>query len=165
MRRAGCGGMLSGENQPQRQEPSAVWTNNLPCRRLLAPAGNLETALAAFDAGADAVYGGLAKFNARERAANFSAADLGRLLDYAHSRGRRVYLTFNTLLKESELGEAAEFLAELAKLRPDALIVQDLAVIRLCRSYFPELVLHASTQMGIHNSAGIAAAAAGESRG
>lgn len=126
---------------------------------LLAPAGNLETALAAFDAGADAVYGGLAKFNARERAANFSAADLGRLLDYAHSRGRRVYLTFNTLLKESELGEAAEFLAELAKLRPDALIVQDLAVIRLCRSYFPELVLHASTQMGIHNSAGIAAAA------
>ena len=126
---------------------------------LLAPAGNLETALAAFDAGADAVYGGLAKFNARERAANFSAADLGRLLDYAHSRGRRVYLTFNTLLKESELGEAAEFLAELAKLRPDALIVQDLAVIRLCRSYFPELTLHASTQMGIHNSAGIAAAA------
>ena len=127
---------------------------------LLAPAGNLETALAAFDAGADAVYGGLVKFNARERAANFSSEELGKLLSYAHGCGRRVYLTFNTLLREQELDEAAEFLAGLARLRPDALIVQDLAVVELCRSYFPQLVLHASTQMGIHNSAGVAAAAA-----
>ena len=121
---------------------------------LLAPAGNLETALAAFDAGADAVYGGLVKFNARERAANFSSEELGKLLSYAHGCGRRVYLTFNTLLREQELDEAAEFLAGLARLRPDALIVQDLAVVELCRSYFPQLVLHASTQMGIHNSPG-----------
>ena len=127
---------------------------------LLAPAGNLETALAAFDAGADAVYGGLAKFNARERAANFSGEELAKLLHYAHGNGRRVYLTFNTLLKEQELDEAAEFLAELARLKPDALIVQDLAVVELCRKYFPQLTLHASTQMGIHNSAGVAAAAA-----
>ena len=98
---------------------------------LLAPAGNLETALAAFDAGADAVYGGLVKFNARERAANFSSEELGKLLSYAHGCGRRVYLTFNTLLREQELDEAAEFLAELARLRPDALIVQDLAVPEL----------------------------------
>ena len=132
--------------------------SNVP--ELLAPAGNLETALAAFDAGADAVYGGLAKFNARERAANFSPDELGKLLRYAHGNGRRVYLTFNTLLREEELDEAAEFLAELARLRPDALIVQDLAVVELCRNYFPQLVLHASTQMGIHNSAGVAAAAA-----
>ena len=120
---------------------------------LLAPAGNLETALAAFDAGADAVYGGLVKFNARERAANFSSEELGKLLSYAHGCGRRVYLTFNTLLREQELDEAAEFLAGLARLRPDAVIVQDLAVVELCRSYFPQLVLHASTQMGILPSA------------
>lgn len=133
---------------------------NAPAPELLAPAGNLETALAAFDAGADAVYGGLAKFNARERAANFSAEELGKLLQYAHGGNRRVYLTFNTLLREQELDEAAEFLAELARLQPDALIVQDPAVVELCRKYFPQLTLHASTQMGIHNSAGVAAAAA-----
>ena len=126
---------------------------------LLAPAGNLETALAAYDAGADAVYGGLTRFNARERAANFSATDLARLLDYAHARGRKFYLTFNTLLKETEIDEAAGFLSELVDLKPDALIVQDLALIELVRRYFPSLVLHASTQMGIHNSAGVVAAA------
>ena len=126
---------------------------------LLAPAGNLETALAAYDAGADAVYCGLGKFNARERAQNFTPDSLARLLDYAHGRGRKLYLTLNTLVKETELSEVAAYLAELAKLRPDALIVQDLGVLNLAREYFPSLVLHASTQMGIHNSAGVAAAA------
>ena len=126
---------------------------------LLAPAGNLETAFAAYDAGADAVYCGLGKFNARERAQNFTPDSLARLLDYAHGRGRKLYLTLNTLVKETELSEVAAYLAELAKLRPDALIVQDLGVLNLAREYFPSLVLHASTQMGIHNSAGVAAAA------
>ena len=126
---------------------------------LLAPAGNLETALAAYDAGADAVYCGLGKSNARERAQNFTPDSLARLLDYAHGRGRKLYLTLNTLVKETELSEVAAYLAELAKLRPDALIVQDLGVLNLVREYFPSLVLHASTQMGIHNSAGVAAAA------
>lgn len=126
---------------------------------LLAPAGNLETAVAAYDAGADAVYCGLGKFNARERAENFTPDSLARLLDHAHSRGRRLYLTLNTLVKESELPEVAAYLAELVKLRPDALIVQDLGVLALAREYFPSLPLHASTQMGIHNSAGVAAAA------
>ncbi len=127
--------------------------NSIP--ELLAPAGNPETAVAAFDAGADAVYCGLGRFNARERAANFTASDLGRLIGFAHSRGRKVFLTLNTLLKERELPLVFEDLAELSALGPDALIVQDLALARLVRAYFPDLVLHASTQMGIHNSAGV----------
>ncbi len=130
-----------------------------PKPELLSPAGNLETALAAFDGGADAVYCGLGRFNARERAANFTPEELGKLLEFARGKGKKVYLTFNTLLKESELSEAARMLAEIARLEPDALIVQDLGVIELCRKYFPMLTLHGSTQMGIHNSAGIAVAA------
>ncbi len=133
-------------------------TEKLP--ELLSPAGNLECAVAAFDGGADAVYCGLGKFNARERAQNFSGADLGRLISFARSRGKKVYLTVNTLVKETELAEAVEYLAEAARLMPDALIVQDLGILRICREYFPALKLHASTQMGIHNSAGVAAAAA-----
>lgn len=132
--------------------------NGLNTPELLAPAGNLETALAAYDAGADAVYCGLGRFNARERAENFTSDSLARLLEYAHARGRKLYLTLNTLVKEQELPEVAAYLAELVKLRPDALIVQDLGVLALAREYFPSLVLHASTQMGIHNSAGVAAA-------
>ncbi|MDD3117770.1 MAG: DUF3656 domain-containing protein [Victivallales bacterium] len=126
---------------------------------LLAPAGGPGTALAAFDAGADAVYVGLDKFNARERTENFSFDDLSRLMAYAGKIGRKVYVTFNTLLKESELPEAAEYLSRLEELRPDAVIVQDSGVARLIRRYFPSLCLHGSTQMGIHNSAGVAWAA------
>lgn len=123
---------------------------------LLAPAGNLSCALAAFDAGADAVYAGLKRFNARERTENFSMDEMSKLLCYAHKNDRKVYLTFNTLIKESELGAAASELAELNSLRPDAVIVQDLGVVRMIREYFPHLKIHASTQMGLHNSAGLA---------
>ncbi len=133
-------------------------TNAIP--ELLAPAGNAAAALAAFDAGADAVYAGLQKFNARERSENFTPDSLGRVIEYAHKLKRKVYVTFNTLVKESELPEAAAYLAELAAMRPDALIVQDLGVLRLAREYFPALPLHASTQMGFHNSAGLKLAAA-----
>lgn len=124
---------------------------------LLLPAGSIETALAAFDGGADAVYCGLSKFNARERAVNFSFPQLRTLLERAKSEGKKVYITFNTLLKSSELSEAAQFLAELAKTPPDALIVQDPGVIQLVNKYFPFFTLHASTQMGIHNSCGVSA--------
>ncbi|MBR2720799.1 MAG: U32 family peptidase, partial [Lentisphaeria bacterium] len=123
---------------------------------LLSPAGNLELALAAFDGGADAVYCGLAgAFNARMRAENFTLETLGKLIRFANENGKRVYVTFNTLIKENELGTMFENLSELAKLRPDALIVQDAGVIYTVRKYFPELKLHASTPMGIHNSAGV----------
>ena len=122
---------------------------------LLAPAGNLECALAAFDEGADAVYAGLKKFNARERTENFSAEEMSKLIAYAHKHGRKVYVTFNTLIKENELDEAAAELARLEKLRPDAVIMQDIGIVRLAREYFPGLTLHGSTQMSLHNSAGL----------
>ena len=125
---------------------------------LLAPAGSLSCALAAFDAGADAVYGGLKRFNARERTENFSREEMAKLIAYAHKNGKKVYVTFNTLIKESELAEAAGEIAELDQLRPDALIVQDLGVLRILREYFPNLPIHGSTQMGLNNSAGLALA-------
>ncbi len=122
---------------------------------LLAPAGSPACALAAFDAGADAIYCGLAKFNARERGENFSPETLAKTIQYAHSIGRKVYITFNTLIKESELPSVVEHLALLEKLEADALIVQDLGVLRLIREYFPKIEIHASTQMGLHNSVGV----------
>lgn len=125
---------------------------------LLAPAGNLSCALAAFDAGADAVYAGLKDFNARERSENFSAEEMSKLLACAAKHGKKVYVAFNTLVREDEIPRAAETLAELEKLRPDALIVQDLGVLRIIRDFFPGLKIHASTQMGLHNSAGLALA-------
>jgi len=125
---------------------------------LLSPAGNLETALAAFDGGADAVYCGLGRFNARERAENFTPESLGKLLEYSRANGKKVYLTLNTLVWQNELGPLFEQLLELDKLPPDALIVQDPGVAAIVKEYFPALPLHASTQMGIHNSAGVAVA-------
>ncbi|HJO92602.1 MAG TPA: DUF3656 domain-containing protein [Victivallales bacterium] len=122
---------------------------------LLAPAGSLAAGLTAFDSGADAVYAGLAKFNARERTENFTLEEMSKLIAYAHDNNKKVYLTFNTLIKESELPEAAENIYQIAKLKPDAVIVHDLGVLRLIREYFPSLTIHASTQMGIHNSAGV----------
>ncbi len=126
---------------------------------LLAPAGNLLAGISAFDAGADAVYAGLSKFNARERSENFSFNDMSCLVAYAHKHSRKVYVTLNTLIKEQELPEIVEFLAELGRIRPDAVIVQDLGVLRIIREYFPNLEIHASTQMGFHNSAGLRIAA------
>lgn len=123
---------------------------------LLSPAGNLELALAAFDGGADAVYCGLSgAFNARMRAENFTPEKLGKLIRFAHENNKHVYVTLNTLVKENELGSMFETLLTLAHLCPDALIVQDPGVIATAKKYFPELKLHASTQMGIHNSAGV----------
>ncbi len=124
---------------------------------LLAPAGSFETALAAFEYGADAVYLGLDAFSARASAVNFSPAELAELLAVSRAKGRKVYVTFNTLLTDSELPEAVEKLAILEELAPDALIVQDLGVARLIRAHFPSLVLHASTQLVAHNLEGVLA--------
>ena len=122
---------------------------------ILAPAGSPACALAAFEAGADAIYAGLSKFNARERGENFTPEVMAQIVDHAHKLGKKVYVTLNTLVKENELPQVAEYLAELEEIAPDALLVQDLGVLRLAREYFPSLTLHASTQMGIHNSAGL----------
>lgn len=124
---------------------------------LLAPAGSFETALAAFEYGADAVYLGLDSFSARAQAVNFSTEELSDLLAYSRAKGRKVYVTFNTLLSDGELPAAVEKLAILEELSPDALIVQDLGVARLVRRDFPSLALHASTQLVAHNLEGVLA--------
>ncbi len=125
---------------------------------LLAPAGNIEAAITAFENGADAVYAGLGKFNARERTQNFTFDDYGKLMAYANKHGKKVYLTFNTLVKENEIQEALSTLYRVTRLQPDAIITQDIGVVRMLREYFPHIPVHASTQMGIHNSPGVAMA-------
>ncbi|MBT3193891.1 MAG: U32 family peptidase, partial [Verrucomicrobia bacterium] len=127
---------------------------------LLAPAGTIQAGLTAIDAGADAIYAGLPKFNARERGQNCTMEELAKLVAYAHRHGRKLYVTLNTLIKESEIPDVAAMLAELLTIRPDAVIVQDLGVLYLIQNHFPELTAHASTQMGIHNSAGVRVAEA-----
>ena len=124
---------------------------------LLAPAGSFETALAAFQAGADAVYLGLDAFSARAEAVNLSVAQLRDLLAWARPRDRKVYVTFNTVIDDADLPAAVERLALLEELRPDGLIVQDLGVARLVRTHFPALPLHASTQLVAHNLEGVLA--------
>jgi len=124
---------------------------------LLAPAGDFETALAAFESGADAVYCGLADFSARAFAKNFSIAELKNVLAYARKNGKKVYVTFNTLLDEDQLDGAIETLAQIDEVAPDGLIVQDLGVAALCRKHFPRLTLHASTQLVAHNLEGVLA--------
>ena len=128
-------------------------TPNRP--QLLAPAGSLEAFFAAMENGADAVYCGLKEFSARAKARNISLAELQGMLAYARQRGRSIYITLNTLIKEAELPKVAETLAALEELAVDGVILQDLAVWRLIRDHFPGLRLHASTQMTIHNSAGV----------
>ena len=122
---------------------------------LLSPAGSLEAFFAALEKGADAVYAGLSEFSARARAKNFTLPLMERAVSYAHSQGKRVYVTLNTLVKETELPVLVEGLAALEEMRADGVIVQDLAVARLVRRHFPGLPLHASTQMTIHNSLGV----------
>ncbi len=122
---------------------------------LLAPAGSLESFFAAMEKGADAVYAGLQDFSARARARNFTLKQMERMLAYAHSLDRRIYVTLNTLVKEKELPQLVETLSALAGMRVDGVILQDLAVARLIRNHFPSIPLHASTQMTIHNTPGL----------
>ncbi|MCA1797433.1 MAG: U32 family peptidase, partial [Geobacteraceae bacterium] len=122
---------------------------------LLAPAGSLEAFFAAMEAGADAVYCGLQSFSARAKAKNFSLQDLSAMSAYAHERGRKLFVTINTLIKEEELPYLVDMLAAVSEAQVDAVILQDLAVWRLAREHFPELELHASTQMTVHNVAGV----------
>lgn len=125
---------------------------------LNAPAGRRETFFAALDAGADAVYLGLKKFNARLKSENFTIAELARLIPFAHERGKKVYVALNTLLKQTELHEAVSLLPALAGLGADAVIIADLGLAAVARARFPGIRLHLSTQAGVHSSAGAAAA-------
>ncbi len=122
---------------------------------LLAPAGSLESFFAAMEKGADAVYAGLRDFSARARSKNFTLYQMERMLAYAHEKGKKVYVTLNTLIKEDELPQLVEILSSLASMRADGIIIQDMAVARLARNHFPSIPLHASTQMTIHNSPGV----------
>ncbi len=124
---------------------------------LLSPAGDFDSALAAFRAGADAVYCALAEFSARAFAKNLSREELKNLVRYARAEGKKVYVAFNTVIDEGDLERAVEQLSVIASCRPSAVIVQDLGIARIARKHFPSLELHASTQLVAHNLEGVLA--------
>lgn len=131
-----------------------MYTKN-PKPELLAPAGTMQSFNAALMAGADAVYLGLASFNARRNAENFELDDLRVICDKAHLAGRRIYLTLNTLILDDELEEALELVAQAWQAGIDAVIVADWGLLTALARQMPQLELHTSTQMNIHTSAGI----------
>ena len=120
-----------------------------PDVELLAPAGSAAGLRAVISAGCDACYIGGSKFGARAYAENPGEEELCDLIDYAHIRGVKVYLTVNTLLKEEELSELPEYIRPYYERGLDAVLVQDFGVLRTVRSFFPDLPLHASTQMTV----------------
>lgn len=122
---------------------------------LLAPAGNLAALKAAVENGADAVYIGGAMFSARQKADNFTREQMQAGVQYAHERGAKVHVALNTLVSNDEIGALVEYAYQLAEIGVDAVIVQDLGVAHLLRETLPQLPLHASTQMAIHNTAGV----------
>jgi putative protease len=127
-----------------------------PIPELLAPAGSLEAVRAAVANGADAVYLGASRFNARDEGAQLTMEELGEACRIAHERGRRIYLTLNVLIKPAELADALMFLGDAVDLGIDAVIVQDVGLIRLIQQVYPDLEIHGSTQMTVHDAAGAA---------
>lgn len=126
---------------------------------LLSPAGSPEAVIAAVQNGADAIYMGMDNFNARRAAKNFSEEEFEKAISYCRVRGCKVYVTLNTLIGDREMDDALAA-ARLASQRgADALIVQDLGLVRAIRQALPDIPIHASTQMSIHNLAGVEAAA------
>ncbi len=122
---------------------------------ILAPAGDWECAKAAVENGADAIYFGLERFNARMRAHNFTVADLPRLMEFLHRRGVRGYVTFNTLVFADELADAETYLRSIIAAGVDAAIVQDVGICRLIRALSPDFPIHTSTQMTVTSAAGV----------
>lgn len=135
-----------------RVAPSLTFT--LP--ELLAPAGDWDCAKAAVENGADAIYFGLEKFNARMRANNFTIGDLPKLMEFLHRRGVKGYVTFNILTFENELAQAEEYLRAIIAAGVDAAIVQDVGICRLIRQLSPDFPIHGSTQMTVTSAAGVA---------
>src|SRR5256885_4686835 len=123
---------------------------------LLAPAGSLDAVRAALANGADAVYLGATKFNARDEGAQLSLDELAEACRMAHGRGKRIYLTLNVLIKPGELTDALTFLGEAVDRGIDAVIVQDVGLIRLIGRLYPDLEIHGSTQMTVHDASGAA---------
>ncbi|MEH1846092.1 MAG: U32 family peptidase [Nostoc sp.] len=131
-------------SQPSLQRPE-----------LLAPAGNWDCAKAAVENGADAIYFGLDRFNARMRAQNFTEADLPQLMTFLHRRGVKGYVTVNTLIFPKELAQAQQYLRTIIAAGVDAVIVQDVGICRLIRHLSADFPIHASTQMTITSAAGV----------
>ena len=124
---------------------------------ILAPAGNEQSLIAAVRSGADAVYLGTGAFNARRNADNFKDNALADAVNYCHGRGVKVYVTLNTLIRDEELPTFLTAAREVAQAGPDGVIVQDLAVVRVLKTICPDLPLVGSTQMSVHNAAGVKA--------
>ncbi len=122
---------------------------------LLAPAGSMETLKAAVNAGANAVYMGGKQFGARRSATNFTNEEMIAAIKYCHTRNVSVYVTVNTLIKEDEFSDVMDFIDFLYKNDVDAVILQDLGLLRAVKSKYLDLPCHASTQMTFHNSAGV----------
>jgi putative protease len=136
-------------------DPAASSAPALRRPELLAPAGDWDCARAAVENGADAIYFGLERFNARMRAKNFTQADLPALMEFLHRRGVRGYVTFNTLVFPDELADAEDYLRTIIAAGVDAAIVQDVGICRLIRALSPDFPTHCSTQMTITSAAGV----------
>lgn len=126
---------------------------------LLSPAGSPEAVIAAVQNGADAVYMGMGDFNARRGAKNFTDEEFEKALRYCRIRGCRVYVTLNTLVSDREMESAVASARLASSLGADGLIVQDLGLVKAIRQALPDIPIHASTQMSLHNLAGVEAAA------
>ncbi|MDJ0675022.1 MAG: DUF3656 domain-containing protein [Calothrix sp. MO_167.B42] len=135
--------------------PTNTSSSNMQRPEILAPAGNWECAKAAVENGADAIYFGLERFNARMRAENFTEADLPELMEFLHRRGVKGYVTLNTLVFPQELRQAEQYIRSIIAAGVDAAIVQDVGICRLIRHISPDFPIHASTQMTITSDAGV----------
>ncbi|MBR5858612.1 MAG: U32 family peptidase, partial [Clostridia bacterium] len=129
--------------------------NNRKRPELLSPAGNLEKLKYAINYGADAVYCALDRFGMRASAGNLSLSELQEGLDYAHARDAKLYLTLNTMPRDSELANLREYARELAKITPDAFIISDPGVMDIIKEEIPNAELHLSTQASTVNSAAV----------
>src|SRR5690606_34783882 len=143
---------MSVESLP-RSSSNASPTLTRP--ELLSPAGDWECVRAAVENGADAVYFGLERFNARMRTKNFTQADLPALMQFLHRRGVRGYVTFNTLVFANELADAEDYVRTIIAAGVDAAIVQDVGICRLIRRISPDFPIHGSTQMTVTSAAGV----------
>ncbi|HCC07099.1 MAG TPA: hypothetical protein DEP72_02880 [Clostridiales bacterium] len=118
---------------------------------LLAPAGDMHSLKAAVNAGADSVYIGGKSYSARASANNFDICEISEALDYCLLRGVKLFVTVNTLYKETEVGEVIEYISKLYEMGVTALIIQDIGLAKIIKTHFPDIKLHASTQMTAHN--------------
>lgn len=122
---------------------------------LALPAGSLESGLTAFNSGADAIYFGLKDFSARKGAINFSFDDLSKIRRFSLENGKKIYITINTLLSDSDLPSLIRLLDEVSFYGNDGIIVQDLGLSRIIKKYYPSLSLHGSTQLAVHTTEGV----------